>query len=389
MSREVKLVPPQTVRSETHDGTAVTESQRDFLGVLFRKGRRTQAELNQDLSLSQQSISRVAATLEEQGMILRGAGFQSGTRGQPSAVLSLNPDYAYAFGLSLMADGIALTIVDFTGQQRGYLLPGVAGLNRDQILNGVQTGMNRILTEHGIPRERVFGLGVATTGFRVGPSAIFNTPPSLEAFALTDLEVLFSKAFSLPVWAENDGKAATIGELMNGVGRWANSFAYYFIATGVGGGFVMDGKLITGSRGNAGEFVGILPIDKEKYPFPNLELLRQHLNANGQDLNSVSDLVTHYDDSWKGIDDWIEEVSPSLSLMASATTAILDNDAIVLGGRIPKALALRLIPHIEFFDIKRRAVVREHAKLVPRECEGDATAIGAGLVPFVEHFFNI
>lgn len=378
-----ELISREFVSNETRQ--LVSGSERAVLSLLFRRGSLTQLELSKSLPLSQQSISRVSAKLESRGMVQKGAPVQSGSRGQPSSVLQLNPDYAYSFGISLMADGISVSLSDFTGKTVGLHSPEIADFKRDSVLSSALVAMNRLQVDCSIKREKLFGVGVATTGFRVGSAAAFNTPKTLEGFALIDLEELFSKHLFLPVWAENDGKAATIAELMNGVGRRVDNFAYFYLATGVGGGIVVNGQLLAGKGGNAGEFVGSLPISK--YPFPNLELLRTHVNANGQSIDSVYELISNYDDSWPGIDDWIHEAKPSLSLMASATAAILDTDLIVLGGLIPTPLAHRVIPHIEFFDIPRRSTPRDHAKVVAAECPGNATATGASLLPFVDKYF--
>ena len=362
------------------------DSERLLLGHIFRAGRISQGGLTDLMPLSQQSISRMVQALELRGLILKDGRQVSGQRGQPSAILTVNPTYAYTIGVSIMADSMALLLLDFTGTTVAIVTPKLQDLTRSSILRAVDEGLAFLVRKARIDRRKVFGVGVAITGFRVGDGATFNTPQSLDALAFVDLEDLFSQALDLPVWAENDGKAATIGENMHGVGRHLTNFAYFFIATGVGGGIIVDGRLLTGARGNAGEFVGILPIGT--YTPPNLEELRRRLKEGGLELGSVAELIASYNDDWPEIDLWIADVAPSLSLMASATAAILDTEAIVLGGLLPASLARRLIPHIRFFDVNRREVVREHATIIPAECVGDAAMVGAALLPLVSEFFQ-
>lgn len=369
------------------DRHVLADSERMLLGRIFRARRITQGELTDAVPLSQQSVSRMVQSLELRGLILKDGRQVSGQRGQPSAILTINPTYAYTMGVSIMADSLTLLLLDFAGGAVDVVTPKLPDLTREAIVRAISEGLETLIKKAGIHRRRVFGVGVAVTGFRVGAGATFNTPPSLEALALVDLEDLFSGSLDLPVWAENDGKAATVGENLNGVGRRFENFAYYFIATGVGGGIIVDGRLLRGSRGNAGEFVGVLPIGT--YASPNLEGLRRRLEEEGVAVSSVAQLVANYNDDWPGIDRWIAEVAPSLSLMASATAATLDTEAIVLGGLMPTLLAQRLIPHIQFFDINRREVMREHAAIIPAECEGDATMMGAALLPLVGEFFQI
>jgi predicted NBD/HSP70 family sugar kinase len=380
----------------------VSESEQLLLGQIFRHRGVTQGELTDFLPLSQQSISRMVQALEARGMIRRTGRQLSGQRGQPSAILALEPDFAFTLGVSIMADAVTVVLADFTGALRASDSPKVCDFSRPGLLRTLRHSIDRLVARADVDARRLFGIGIGISGFRVGPGARFNTPHSLEDLALIDLEQVVGEHLGLPAWVENDGKAATIGENMRGVGQRFSNFAYYYIATGVGGGIIVNGRLLLGSRGNAGEFVGILPIEAHPFPdlpfpdlafpnlaFPNLERLRVHLDAAGVTLASVTELVERYDDQWPGIDAWIAEVTPSLSLMVSATAAILDTDAIVLGGRIPTRLAERLIPHIRFFDINRRSVPREHAVLLPAECPSDPTAAGAAMLPLVAHFFTV
>ena len=72
----------------------------------------------------------------------------------------------------------------------------------------------------------------------------------------------------------------------------------------------------------------------------------------------------------------------------SALAAILDTEAIVLGGRIPAPLAEMVIPHIEIYDDARRAEPRPTPRLLVSQSTGDASAIGAATLPFNKYFFS-
>jgi glucokinase len=63
------------------------------------------------------------------------------------------------------------------------------------------------------------------------------------------------------VWCINDARAATLGELTYGRGRDARTMAFYTLGTGVGGGVAIEGKLLLGKLGAAGELghMTILP----------------------------------------------------------------------------------------------------------------------------------
>jgi glucokinase len=75
------------------------------------------------------------------------------------------------------------------------------------------------------------------------------------------LRARLEEAVDLPVWVLNDVQAATYGEWLHGAGRGAEHLVTLFVGTGIGGGVVLDGRLIHGCDGTAGE-IGHMKIDR-------------------------------------------------------------------------------------------------------------------------------
>ncbi|WP_299074047.1 ROK family transcriptional regulator [uncultured Paraglaciecola sp.] len=368
------------------DKALVSAGEAGILGILLRDKSATQADLTNALTFSQQSVSRMLSALDNKGMIKKSSLKNTGARGQPSATFSLNSHYAYSVGISLKADGLCLVLSDFSGETLDTLVPIVSDMGRNKIVTSVKESIDILLANNGVDKTNLFGVGLSTSGFHTGINeASYNTPESLQDFALINLEELFGKELGLPVWSENDGNAATIAENYCGVGNQVQSFAYFYFATGLGGGVVANGKLFRGVNGNAGEFRAILPIDD--MPPPTMENLRLHLNSLGSHFNSVEALVDNYDDHLEGVGSWIKEVLPSLSLMVSATAAVLDTELLVFGGVVPGKLKTRMITQLQFFDINRRGIRRKTAEVVASEVKGDAAAIGASFLPFINKFY--
>ncbi len=235
-------------------------------------------------------------------------------------------------------------------------------------------------------QERLFGVGFGITGFFVGENRQVNPPSPLDDLALTDLDRQLGEALGLPVWLENDGTAAAVGESLLGVGRWAASFVYLYFSLGLGGGIVVDGRSVRGAHGNAGEVAGMLPASGMESP--TLELLRRMLVSDGIVFADIGSMLDRFNPHWPACDRWVERAAPAISLIVSASAALLDPDAIVFGGRQPRALAERLIAHVAIDNKPRRGRKRPEPRLVPAEAPNDATAIGAAALPLKEHYFR-
>lgn len=178
---------------------------------------------------------------------------------------------------------------------------------------------------------------------------------------------------------------AAIGESIAGIGHSCNNFAYIYISKGLGGGVIVDGKLLRGKWGNAGEFAGVLTLEENENR-PSLELLRQLVSKHDVAIADISDLIVKYDSDWTGVDIWMEKVKFHMERIISSISGVLDPEAIVIGGRMPEPLAKRIIEEIKFFNVPRRKLGRPLPQIVGSQVRGDATAIGAAATPLKEIF---
>lgn len=105
------------------------------------------------------------------------------------------------------------------------------------------------------------GIGIATAGaVDQKDGSIFAATDNLPGWAGFPLRTFAEKQFGLPVKAVNDAQAAALSELQFGAGRSFSSFAVITLGTGVGGGVVVNGDLLTGEHGLAGS-IGHMAIE--------------------------------------------------------------------------------------------------------------------------------
>ena len=371
---------------DTHGLRPPSESERRVLGTIVRRGAIGQPALARATGLAQQSISRIIKRLLSLGAVTEGERVLSGRRGQPGVEVCVVPSFAYTFGLSMMTDAISVTLMDFSGTVVAERHRDVPAMTRTAVLGQLERIIDALIDEYSVARDRILGLGVSISGRHIGPGAVYNTPTALDDWALTAIDRLFQERFDMPVWVENDGNAAAVGESLVGVGRTYGNFAYLFVDTFIGGGIIINHELMRGCNGNGGEIGLLLP--KNTYPHPSLESLRQTLGEYGVEHFRVSEMIKDFNNTWPGIEEWIIKSRGSFSLIASALAAILDPEAIVLGGRMPSALARQVIPHIEIYNDSRRGKPRALPRLLVSKASGDASAIGAAALPFKDQFFS-
>ncbi len=78
------------------------------------------------------------------------------------------------------------------------------------------------------------------------------SPLNIPAWRRFPLEASLARSLGLPVAVDNDAKALALGEGWRGAARGVRAYLAMVVSTGVGGGIVVDGRLLDGRVGNAG-----------------------------------------------------------------------------------------------------------------------------------------
>lgn len=165
---------------------------------------------------------------------------------------------------------IALAI-DLGGTQLRAALVNEAGeiLSRAARATDVEGGPKAILrqmldaaAEAGFSKHRadITGCGICAPGPLDSEAGTIIGIPTLPGWEDFPLRAALGDALGLKVVLENDGIAAANGEWKFGAGRGLSHLVYVTVSTGIGGGVVVDGRLMRGRRGMAGH-IGHLMID--------------------------------------------------------------------------------------------------------------------------------
>lgn len=107
--------------------------------------------------------------------------------------------------------------------------------------------------------DAIDGIGIAAPMGNYYTGCIDNAT-NLNFRGVTDLNALVHKYMDVPVTVSNDANAAAYGELVYGGAKGMKSFITFTLGTGVGSGIVIDGKLLLGKTGNAGELGHVIMI---------------------------------------------------------------------------------------------------------------------------------
>ncbi len=286
--------------------------------------------------LAQQTIHRLTADLVDKQLLALHEPKIDG-RGKPSPQLKLNGAGAYATSVAINTDAVEISHIDFAGNSLSHSTLDVNPNRPDDVIESAYAEAQLQRDKLNLDSRRFGGVGVSMHGFRNSRAGSFSTPIPLLAWANVPISEKFNEKFGPQVYVENNATLGAIAESWLGAGRQHKTLIYLSLNHGFGGGLILNGEPFFGAHGNAGEMSAIYtPTQLDDRPA--LSKLLEVLKKNGIDINSVSELSTHFDVNWPGVGEWVERVTPALNLLIRGLTAIVDPDAIVFGGQAPTAL---------------------------------------------------
>ena len=100
--------------------------------------------------------------------------------------------------------------------------------------------------------EAVAGVGVSTAGPVEPSSGTYNHPPNLQGWHNRTMRPTLGRLTGLNVWVGHDATLAALAETRHGVNKGAQNLIYITLSTGIGGGIIANGEMVTGATGHAG-----------------------------------------------------------------------------------------------------------------------------------------
>ena len=144
-------------------------------------------------------------------------------------------------------------------------VPTPAGLDGEQLWRTLDALLTKVMDGGGVSTDGLSGCGCGCGGPMEWPSGIVS-PLNIPAWRAFPLRSRLSERLpGIPVRVHNDAICLVAGEHWRGAGRGRNNVLGMVVSTGVGGGLVLDGRLIEGASGNAGH-IGHVVVDPDTGP---------------------------------------------------------------------------------------------------------------------------
>ncbi|QDX95712.1 ROK family glucokinase [Brevibacillus laterosporus] len=271
----------------------------------------------------------------------------------------------------------------------------------DAIIHQMAATIDQLMEEHGFSKEETYGIGIGVPG----PVDI-ETGFVYEAVNLglkdTALKAKTEALTGLPTYVENDANAAALGEMWCGAGRGTDNLIAVTLGTGIGGGIIIDGKIVHGVKGVGGE-IGhvtvnpdgplcncgkkgcmerygsataiILGLEKAAMEGRSMYLAKQLAEKGSLTAKDAFDAAAEGDSAAQEV---IDQAAFYTGFGLSHIANLLNPAKIVIGGGVSAAgdVLFKLIR--KSFDTYTWKIAAESCEILPATLGNDAGVIGAG-----------
>jgi len=267
--------------------------------------------------------------------------------------------------------------------------------NSKYILDDISQEIKNKMKEKGIHRNDVVGVGIGVPGPVSSDGTVLKCVNL--GWGIFNVEETLSKMIDLPVRAGNDANVAALGEMWQGGGKGYKNVVMVTLGTGVGGGIIIDGNVISGTNGAGGEIghIKVVKNETETCGCGKTGCLEQYASATGivkesekllKDDNSPSVLRSINEITAKDIFDaakegdklsnkLVEELGERLGGALANISCVCDPEVFVIGGGVSKA-GMILINVIRKYFIEKAFHACEGTKFELAKLGNDAGIYG-------------
>lgn len=361
--------------------------QESVVAELRRAGTLTRAELVERTSLPRTTLFDTVSALLAAGVIVEAQGDADTPRrrGRPVVPVALNPASGLVVGVEVALAGVRTAIANVAHEVVATATqPLPAGTAWPECARAAATLVRQAATKHQIRLDTLEAIGLGMTGLIQDPMA--DPGSGMRMHAAEGIVHYLEDEFGVPVLAENNTRLAALAEVTWGTARNCRNAVYVRWSYGVGGSLVVDGRLVRGEHGAAGE-IGHTSLDPAGEPCycGGRGCLEQQIRpdalisqcaAAGTDVANLDGLLTRatgHDPSVRAV---LTKAAHTLGRVLANLAAHLDPELIIVGGELAQLDALVLDPVRDAISTLVLPSYPRQLRVVPAELHEQGATLG-------------
>lgn len=304
----------------------------------------------------------------------------------------------YCFGVDVGGTTCKIGLIKTTGEiVEKWEVPTDTSNNGENILKDICESLDKKMGEYNMTPNDIEGVGIGLPGPVLANGTVLNCV-NLGWGTFNVTEKMSSMFHNIPVKADNDANVAALGEDWMGAGKDYSSIVMITLGTGVGGGIIINNKIVQGFNGGAGE-VGHITVNEEEAEecgCGRCGCLEQYCSATGVVRLAKRYLASHDDDTkmrdmnplaCRDVFNFakegdaasiavVKEMSECLGKGLAIIASVVNPEAFVIGGGVSKA-GQYLVDNVEGYYRDNCFTPCSNAEVKLAQLGNDAGIIGA------------
>ncbi|MBN8631629.1 MAG: ROK family transcriptional regulator [Rhodobacterales bacterium] len=311
--------------------------------TIIHCGPISRASISKQTGLSKQTVSELVRILEDEGWV-RETGRTSGHVGRTATTYELVPDSAYMAAVDLGGTKLRVAIVDLAGSVAAEVVAPTHPEGGQAVARQIGELVAAAVAEGRIDHAKIRQTVVGCPGVPDQATGAVRYAPNIAGIDGIDFRSAVEAATGTQTLLENDVNLAVLGEQWLGAGQGVDHLAFIALGTGIGAGLIVNGMLLRGATGAAGE-LGYLPFGADPFEAESLRvgafervtathgIRSAYQEATGRSLTvpAIFDAAATGDAAALAI---LERVARQLARAVATLGAVIAPTTVILGGSI-------------------------------------------------------
>lgn len=294
----------------------------------------------------------------------------------------------YAIGIDVGGTNIRIAVVDENGQLHDVYKESTIATDIESLRKQILSLIKRI----DLNKYKIEGIGIGVPG-PVKPDGTVIYIPNLNISTSFNLKKMIEEETNLPTYVGNDANVAGLAEAFVGNGKGYDVVQYITMSTGIGGGLVMNKKMIVGKNGLAQEIGSMIVKNGGRAPSifkakgciegeASGTMLTVKANELGLNANNAGDVFALASQGNQVALNLKNEFISDVAAFIGSIVAYMEPDIFVLGGGLMKSKDFFLEELIKKVDDYVYESLKGNIKIVCAKYDQDCGIIGAAMQCF-------
>lgn len=382
-------------------------NKRKILHLLMKERELSKQEMSKLTNLSVPTVTSIVAHLIEEG-IVEEAGMAVSTGGRKPMITRFLSESRYAFGVDFSSNHltssnkIKVILINFDAEIKEEVAFDYEEFRSvGQIMIHIREITQKMVRAHGIPGNKILGIGISLPGTVNEKKKVLEMAPNLSPdLSLKDLDFKqYEKLFPFPLFVENEANAAAFAELLFGVATTKRNLVYLSLNRGIGAGIVVRGHIYKGNKKRAGE-VGHMTVESrgimctcgrrdcwEIYAASGA-LIRNYNSSSAEKLKNTQEFLSKLksrdslaEKTWDVFLEYLVRGINNIILCFDPHYIIIGGEISEFGEMLLEPLKVRIFEQNTYYD-------KDDLEILLSSFKEKAAMLGVALLPFQKLFYG-